>query len=152
MKVEIFGKNYNVSDSLQKITEKKCAKLDKYFSDDKNAVAKVQVTLENGDYETELTVTYKTQTYRASAISQTPFDNIDLVIPKLLGQIRKQKDIWSKGKKGKPNQYDEEDIEVVYQLITLLTFAMTTLCIQLMLFVVKNGYHHYLFIFNYSKH
>ena len=37
MKIEIFGKDYNVSDSLKAITEKKCAKLDRYFGDDENA-------------------------------------------------------------------------------------------------------------------
>ncbi len=109
MKVEIFGKNYNVSDSLRDITQKKCAKLNKYFDDDENAVAKVQVTLDNGTYTTELSVIYRSLTYRASAVSATPFDNIDDVIPKLLGQVRKQKDIWAKGKKGMPNEIDGED-------------------------------------------
>ena len=39
MKVEISSKNYNVSDRLKEIIEKKVSKLDKYFNDD--AVAKV---------------------------------------------------------------------------------------------------------------
>ncbi len=109
MKIEIFGKNYNVSDSLKNITEKKCAKLDKYFQDDENAVAKFVVTLEGNTYTTELSVTYRAQSYRATAESDTPFDNIDEVIPRLLGQIRKQKDIWGKTKKGTENVYDDEE-------------------------------------------
>lgn len=107
MKIEIFGKNYNVSDSLKAITEKKCAKLDKYFHDDEGAVAKFIVTLEGGTYTTDMTVVYRSQTYRAEASSDTPFDNIDLVIPRLLGQIRKQKDIWGKAKRG-PEDEDED--------------------------------------------
>ena len=108
MKIEIFGKNYNVSDLLKAITEKKCAKLDKYFHDDEDAVAKFIVTLEGGTYTTDMTVVYRSQTYRAEASSDTPFDNIDLVIPRLLGQIRKQKDIWGKAKRGSDDE--EEDI------------------------------------------
>ena len=73
MKIEIFGKDYNVSDSLKAITEKKCAKLD------------------------------------PEASSDSPFDNIDLVIPRLLGQHRKQKDIWGKSKRGSENVYEEEE-------------------------------------------
>ena len=37
-----------------------------------------------------------------------PIDNLDEVIPRLLGQMRKQKDIWGKDKKGTPNVYEEE--------------------------------------------
>ncbi len=110
MKIEIFGKNYNVSDSLKKITEKKCAKLDKYFHDDDDAVTKFYVTHEGETYTTDMTVVYRSQTYRAEAQSQSPFDNIDIVIPRLLGQIRKQKDIWGKSKRGSENEYDEEEI------------------------------------------
>lgn len=89
-----FGKNYNPSDSLKAITEKKCAKLDRRFDDD--AEVKFTVTYENGDYTTDMVVTAKGITYRASAQSESPFDNIDEVIPRLLGQVRKQKDIWER--------------------------------------------------------
>lgn len=94
MRIEIFGKNYNPSDSLKAITEKKCAKLDRRFDDD--AEVKFTVTYENGDYTTDMVVTAKGITYRASAQSESPFDNIDEVIPRLLGQVRKQKDIWER--------------------------------------------------------
>ena len=67
------------------------------------------VTLEGGTYTTDMTVVYRSQTYRAEASSDSPFDNIDLVIPRLLGQIRKQKDIWGKTKRGSENIYEEEE-------------------------------------------
>lgn len=105
MKIEIFGKNYSPSDSLKAITEKKCAKLERRLDED--AEINFTVTLENGDYTTDLVVVTKGITYRASAMSDSPFDNIDIVIPRLLGQMRKQKDIWGKDKKGSPNEYDE---------------------------------------------
>ena len=109
MKLELFGKNYNPSDSLKAITEKKCVKIARRL-DDEDAVVKFVVTLENGDYTTDASVTTHGITYRAQAVSQSPFDNIDEVIPKLLGQMRKQKDIWGKDKKGSPNVYEEEEV------------------------------------------
>lgn len=107
MKIEIIGRNYNPSDSLKAITEKKCAKMERRFEDE-DLLVKFTVTLENGDYTTDMVVTSKGLTYRASAQSESPFDNIDVVIPRLLGQMRKQKDIWEKDKKGSPNVYEEE--------------------------------------------
>lgn len=108
MRIEIYGKNYTPSDSLKAITEKKCAKLDRRIVDE-NAEIKFTVIYENGDYTTDMVLTTKGLTYRASAMSDSPFDNVDEVIPKLLGQIRKQKDIWGKDKKGTPNVYEGEE-------------------------------------------
>lgn len=99
MKIEIFGKNYTPSDSLKAITEKKFAKVTRRVEDE-NAEAKFTVTLENGDYTTDLTLSTRGITYRASAQSDSPFDNVDIVIPRLLGQMRKQKDIRENQMKG----------------------------------------------------
>lgn len=108
MRIEIYGKNYNPSDSLKAITEKKCTKLDRRIVDE-DAEIKFTVTYENGDYTTDMVLTTKGLTYRASAMSGSPFDNVDEVIPKLLGQMRKQKDIWGKDKKGTPNVYEDDE-------------------------------------------
>lgn len=98
LNIEIFGKNYTVSDGLVNVTMKKCSKLDNYFKDDENAKVNITVTLEGDTYETDLVVSTRGLTYRASAASDSPYTNLDLVIPKLLGQVRKQKSIW--GRKG----------------------------------------------------
>lgn len=108
MRIEIYGKNYTPSDSLKAITEKKCAKLDRRIVDE-NAEIKFTVIYENGDYTTDMVLTTKGLTYRASAMSDSPFDNVDEVIPRLLGQMRKQKDIWGKDKKGTPNVYEDDE-------------------------------------------
>ncbi len=107
MKLEIYGKNYSPSDSLKSVTEKKCAKLARRLSGDDDAQVKFTVTLENEVYTTDLVVVTRGQTYRAEAVSDSPFDNVDTVIPRLLGQMRKQKDIWGKDKKGAPNVYED---------------------------------------------
>ena len=97
MNITIFGKNYNPSDSLVKITEKKCAKLAKRLGND--AELKFTVTLENEDYTTDLQVASEKGDFRVSATSRSPFDNLDAVIPRLEGQLRKQKDIEENGRR-----------------------------------------------------
>ncbi len=96
LNIEIFGKNYTVSDGLVNVTNKKCSKLDNYFKDDENAKVTFNHTLEGDTYTTDLVVTSRGISYRASAASDSPYTNLDLVIPKLLGQVRKQKDIWDR--------------------------------------------------------
>ena len=98
LNIEIFGKNYTVSDGLTNMTLKKCSKLDKYFKDDENATVQFTVTLEGDTYQTDCVVTTRGIVYRAAAATDSPYTNLDLVIPKLLGQVRKQKSIW--GRKG----------------------------------------------------
>ena len=99
MKFEYFGKDYDISDLLKDITEKKCRKLDKYFKSDENALVRLNVIKEGMHYISEMTVVHKAQNYRAEAKGFNPFDNIDELIPRIIGQIRKQKDIWEKNKK-----------------------------------------------------
>ncbi len=109
MKLEIYGKNYDPSESLIQQTTKKCAKFERRLKKDKDAVVKFVVTLEGENYTSDASVMTKGITYRAEATSDNPFSNLDEVIPKLLGQMRKQKDIWGRNKKGTPNVYDEEE-------------------------------------------
>ncbi|MEG1529670.1 MAG: ribosome-associated translation inhibitor RaiA [Clostridia bacterium] len=112
MKIELFGKNYNITDGLTAMTEKKCVKLEKYIGEDKGATVKFIVTHEAANYTTDMTVITRSLTYRASATSDSPYDNLDEVIPKLIGQISKQKDIWTTTKKSvepeKEEAIDEE--------------------------------------------
>ena len=84
LNIEIFGKNYTVSDGLTNMTLKKCSKLDKYFKDDENATVQFTVTLEGDTYETDCVVSTRGLTYRATAATDSPYTNLDLVIPKLL--------------------------------------------------------------------
>ena len=84
LNIEIFGKNYTVSDGLTNVTLKKCSKLDNYFKDDENAKVNITVTLEGDTYETDLVVSTRGLVYRASAASDSPYTNLDLVIPKVL--------------------------------------------------------------------
>ena len=69
----------------------KCAKFEKRLGE--SAELKFTVTLQNEDYTTDLQVSCDKGNFRVSATSRSPFDNLDIVIPRLEGQLRKQKDI-----------------------------------------------------------
>ena len=90
MKIEINSNNYNVSDKLKDIIERKVGKLDKYFNDD--AVAKVKCKMEGNTAKLELSVRSKGLFYRSEVSSDNMYDNVDLALPKVERQIVKYGD------------------------------------------------------------
>lgn len=99
MKIGIYAKNYEVGDKLRNITEQKLAKLDKYFKDDET-VAKVSFKKQgNNSLTTEIMLDYNGKLVRASATSDNFYDNIDVILPKMEGQIRKHRTKFDKHNK-----------------------------------------------------
>lgn len=98
MKVEITGRNCTVSDHLKEITEQKIGKLDKYF-DNPDAKAKVSFKKEAQSLTTEVMLDYAGKFVRATASSDNFYDNLDAVLPKLEGQIRKYRTRFDKSNK-----------------------------------------------------
>ena len=90
MKIYFFSKNYKVSDKLKDVTEKKISKLDKYFKDE-DVVAKVTFKAEKTSCITEIMLDYNGKLVRATNASDNFYDNIDAVLPKIEGQIRKHR-------------------------------------------------------------
>lgn len=87
MKIEIVARNYEVNDHLRKIIEQKLDKLDKYF--DENASVKVSLKKQAQSLTTEVMLDYCGRLVRATASSDNFYDNLDVVLPKIEGQIRK---------------------------------------------------------------
>lgn len=98
MKLEITCRNCECSEHLRSVTEKKLAKLDKYFNGD-GADAKVCLKAEKDTLTTEVTLFYAGKFVKASATGETFYDNLDLVLPKLEGRIRKYRTIFDKNRK-----------------------------------------------------
>ncbi len=98
MKLEIIGRNYEVSERLKEITAQKVAKLDKYFSNE-DAKVKVLFKKEASCLTTEIMLDYANKLVRATASSDNFYDNLDLVLPKLEGQIRKHRTKFDKHQK-----------------------------------------------------
>lgn len=90
MNIEIISKNYKVSDKLRDLTEKKVAKLGKYFKDD--AKAKVYFKNVKSAEVMEITIQYEgSQFIRAEAGGKDMFECLDLVLPKVERQLVKHK-------------------------------------------------------------
>ena len=119
MNIEFLCKNYDPSDKLKAIIDKKVQKLDKFFEDD----TRIKVGLKKGNtrnsddlYTLELTILLDGVIMRAEVTSDNMYSNIDMAIPKLEKQIiRHHKKIESKSKKfrakGLPVEIEEEIIE-----------------------------------------
>ncbi len=98
MKIELLGKNYDVSEKLKEITAQKLSKLDKYFESDETK-AKVCFKKQASTLTTEVMLDYTGKFVRATASGDNPYDTLDLILPKLEGQIRKYRTRFDKHQK-----------------------------------------------------
>ncbi len=105
MKIEFLGKNYEVSDKLKEITAQKLSKLDKYFDGDETK-AKVCFKKQATTLTTEVMLDYTGKFVRATASGDNPYDTLDLVLPKLEGQIRKYRTRFDKHQKNMAYRQD----------------------------------------------
>ena len=98
MKIEVLGKNYDVGDKLKEITAQKLSKLDKYFDGDQTKV-KVCFKKQATSFTTEVMLEYTGKFVRATATGENFYDTLDVVLPKLEGQIRKHRTRFDKHQK-----------------------------------------------------
>ena len=98
MRIEIIERNYQASQHLIDVVEKKIQKLDKYFETD-NADCKVYFKKENTSLKLEIMLEYEGRLVRAQVISDNFYENIDQILPKLEGQIRKHRTRFDKQQK-----------------------------------------------------
>ncbi len=89
MKIEMVCKNCIAGEKLRDVIEKKVAKLDKYFEDDTKC--KVYMKKEGKSSKTEISLEYKGNFIRAQAYGDNLYDTIDIVLPKIEGQLRKHR-------------------------------------------------------------
>lgn len=99
MKIEIIARNYKLTDRLEEIINKKMEKFSRYFEDD--AVAKIFLK-ETGKerYVMEITIFFGNNMVRSEVASDNMYNNIDIALPKIEGQIRKYRTKLGKLKKG----------------------------------------------------
>lgn len=113
MKVNIHGKNVQITEGMQAKIEKKLQFLKKYFIIDENTVANVLVTVLPNKQKLEVTIPTKFGILRSEVIHEDVYSAIDLVIDKLEDQIRRQKTrLYRKGKEGLAKAFMEEEDEV----------------------------------------
>lgn len=115
MRIDVFTKNYEVSEHLRRITEQKLAKLDKYFTGEE-ARAKVSFKKQANTLTLEVFLDYAGKFVRATVSGDNFYDNLDLVLPKLEGQIRKHRTKFDKHSKNNAFKEDSEFFAERYQV------------------------------------
>lgn len=97
MKIEIIGRNYEVGERLKEVTAQKLGKLDKYF--DTEASVRAAFKKEATTMTLEVMLDYSGRLVRATASGDNFYDQLDVVLPKLEGQIRKYRTRFDKHQK-----------------------------------------------------
>ncbi len=141
MNIEYLCKNYDASDKLKSIIDKKVQKLDKFFDDD----TRIKIGLKKGNtrntddlYTLELTIMLDGAIMRAEVTTDNMYSNIDLAIPKLEKQIiRHHKKIESKTKKLRikdfsaiPGDIPEEEVKEEKTLVRSKCYTLIPMSVD----------------------
>ncbi len=88
----IRGENIEVTPAIREYVETKLQKLERYFNEDLNAIAHVNLKVYNDkSTKVEVTIPMKSLTLRAEEANDDMYAAVDLIIGKLERQIRKHK-------------------------------------------------------------
>lgn len=96
MKLDITGIGIDVTEGIREYASKKVAKLEKFFDD--STIAHVTFSAKKEKQHVDIRIESKGKTYMAEEATHDVYAGIDLLIDKLLGQIRKQKTIKLKSR------------------------------------------------------
>ncbi len=112
MKIDIYGKQMTVRESLKEAIEKKLSKFNRFFGEDTEAFVTCKVR--KGVKIIEITVNYGGATFRSEEESETFLTALDRAVEGLERQIRKNKTRVEKMIKRGPaliEDYDDEYVE-----------------------------------------
>jgi putative sigma-54 modulation protein len=147
MRIEITGLKYDVGKNLEEILNKKIEKqLGRYFGD--SNVARVVCKEEHGKYKMELTIIVGDTVLRAeNANSNSMYDNVDVVIPKVERQMRKYRTKLSKKLRETQDLYQEPESEVKKEeLVKRKKYALRPMSIEEAIFQL-NVMDHSFYVF-----
>lgn len=98
MKIQVKGKNIEVTNALRETIEKKLSKVDRYFKSD--VIAHVTLSVQKNNQIIEVTIPFNGVILRGEESSQDMYASIDKVSDILERQIRKQKTKLERRKTG----------------------------------------------------
>lgn len=94
MRIKVTARNIELSGALERQIEKKLKKLDKFFTED--VTAQVRVSSEKNLAVIEVTIPFDGMIIRCEEKTQDMYASIDLVVDKLVRQLRRHKTRLSK--------------------------------------------------------
>lgn len=132
MKLDIRGKNIEITDALKDYTTKRLSKLEKYIEDVK--VAQVALAVEGERHKVEVTIPLNGVILRGEVSSDDMYTAIDLVVDKLEKQIEKHKTKLYKSYRGAglkhafadeiQKELSEKDHTENFQIVRTKRFAL----------------------------
>ncbi|MDD6351275.1 MAG: ribosome-associated translation inhibitor RaiA [Lachnospiraceae bacterium] len=109
MKLQITGRNIELTDGLKAAVEEKLSKLDRYFKED--TPARVTMSVEKERQKIEVTIPMKGRIIRSEQVSNDMYVSIDLVVETIERQLRKYRHKLVDEKQDARKQFREEFIE-----------------------------------------
>lgn len=91
MNLNVRGSNIMITESLRLFVEKKMQKLEKYFESDYNQEVNVTLKVYKKEQKVEVTIPTSQFVLRAEVSHEDMYAAVDLVVEKLVRQIRKYK-------------------------------------------------------------
>ena len=107
MKLDLTGRQIEITEGIQQIVEKKVKKLDKFFDED--TIAHVTYSAKKERQKIDIRIEHKSKTYMAEVETDDVYKGIDLVIEKVEGQIRKEKTKMEKARRDGVNKEEVTD-------------------------------------------
>lgn len=109
MKLDLTGKNIEITPAIHEFAEKKVKKFEKFFEED--TIVHVTFSAKKEKQNVDIRIEYKGKTFLAEEDTYDVYAGIDLAIDKLLGQIRKEKTKMLKGRTDNNVAVEVEDID-----------------------------------------
>jgi len=110
MKVNVSGKNFNVTKALKEYAEKKVGKLERFF--DTEVDAQVTLSVEKDRHIVEVTMPLNGMLLRGETETNDMYSSIDVVVDKLEKQIEKYKTKIARSIKKTPFKYNGKEQKV----------------------------------------
>lgn len=112
MKINIFGKNIEVTDGIKSAVQEKLGKLDKYFAEETRA--DVTLSVNRNDQKVEVTIPVKGNIIRAEEVSEDMYASIDMVEETIERQLVKYKNKLVDKKKAFREDFSAAYLEADY--------------------------------------
>ncbi len=107
MKINITGKNIELTDGLKSAVEERLSKLEKYFSD--STIANVTLSVEKERQKIEVTIPMKGHMIRSEQVSNDMYVSIELVVEVIERQLKKyRKKLVSKQQEEAADYFTED--------------------------------------------
>lgn len=122
MRINISGKNIELTEGLKAAVEDKLSKLDKYFTDD--TIANVTLSVEKDRQKIEVTIPVKGSIIRSEQVSNDMYVSIDLVEEVIERQLKKYRhkliskqqeagDVFQEDFIGSDSEDDDNEIKII---------------------------------------